>query len=77
MSFGVDKKPNEENNIELQLNEANALQEIKTRPKEIIRVVPQIDPPRKIKYFYLNLDSHTRRPSQKPNYMFEKKNRRD
>ena len=73
MSFGVDKKTNEENNIALQLNEANALQEIKTRPKEIIRVVPPIDPPRKIKYFYSNFDSHTRRPSQKPNYMFEKK----
>jgi len=71
----INKESNESNNIMLQTNEANALQEIKTRPRALVRVVPTIEPPRKIKYFYSNpnLESYTRRPSQKPNYMFEKK----
>lgn len=68
------KPSNESNSISLQTNEANALQELKTRPKKIVRVINSIEPPRKIKYFYSNssLESYTRRPSQKPNYMFEK-----
>jgi len=69
------KQSNYTDSIMLQTNEANAMQELKTRPNAIVRVIPYIEPPRKIKYFYSNpnLESYTRRPSQKPNYMFEKK----
>ena len=68
------KQSFESNIIDLQTNEANAMQELKTRTKAIIRIVPKIiDPPRKIKYFYSDLESYNRRPSQKPNYAFEKK----
>jgi hypothetical protein len=74
MSFNeIYKQTVESNNIILQTNEANALQEIKTRAKKIIKIIPILEPPQKIKYFYSGLESYTRRPSQKPNYTFEKK----
>ena len=76
MSFNeIYKQSIESNNIVLQTNEANALQEIKTRAKKIIKIIPVLEPPQKIKYFYSDsdLEPYNRRPSQKPNYMFEKK----
>ena len=74
MSFNkIYKQSIESNNTDLQTNEANALQEIKTRNKAIIKIIPVLEPPQKIKYLYSNLDYYNRRPSQKPNYMFDKK----
>jgi hypothetical protein len=77
MSFNeIYKQSVESNNILLQKNEANALQELNNkRNKVIIRTVQEITPPRKIKYLYTTSDSQSflRRPSQKPNSMFEKK----
>jgi hypothetical protein len=70
----ISKQSIESNSADLQNNEANALQELKTRNYQIIRVIPLIDAPRKIKYFYSNpgLSSYSRRSSQKPNNAFEK-----
>lgn len=69
------KDSNESNSIALQTNEASTLLDLKTRAKATVRVIQALEPPRKIKYFYSDpsLVSYTRRPSQKPNYMFEKK----
>jgi hypothetical protein len=74
MSFNeIYKQSIEDNNILLQTNQANALQDLSNkRSKVIIRIIPDIKTPDKIKYFYSNLQSFTTRSSQKPNYNNEK-----
>jgi len=75
-SSKINKPSIESNYKNLQNNENNLLQSINNKKeKVIVRIIPDIGKPHKIKNFYSNIDpSYIRRPSQKPNYMFEKQN---
>jgi hypothetical protein len=69
-------KPSIENNIkDLKSNENHVLAGVNNKnDKIIVRIIPDIATPDKIKNFYSNIgDSYITRASQKPNYMFEKK----
>jgi hypothetical protein len=75
-SSKINKPSIESNYKNLQNNENSLIQSINNKgEKVIVRIIPDIGTPHKIKNFYSNIDpSYIRRPSQKPNYMFEKQN---
>jgi len=69
-------KPSIESNYKyLQTNENSLIQSINNKgEKVIVRIIPEIEKSHKIKNLYSADKSYTQRPSQKPNYMFEKQN---
>jgi hypothetical protein len=72
--FELDKPSIESNNTFLQNNEISTIQGVNNkRDKTLVRIVPTIGTPDKIKDIFTQMDSsYIRRPSVKPNYTFEK-----
>ena len=69
MSLVVDK-PSKESNLKfIQFNEENILKNMNSHTnKVVVKIIPKLDPPRKIKYMHSELNT---RKSQTPNYAYK------
>jgi hypothetical protein len=71
MSLVVDKPSRESNFKSIQFNEHDILKNMNSHDnKVIVKIIPDFEPPRKIKYMYTDI---VRRKSQTPNYAYKDK----
>jgi hypothetical protein len=69
MSLVVDKPAKESNLKLLQFNEDDIIKNINNHTNKVqIKIVPKLEPPRKIKYMYNEISTRT---SQKQNYVYK------